>query len=367
MTEPGIPLLTATSRRTYRAPRDRVADSILDSEGLAKFEPSITRIDFVERGRLERVHIQGLPEPIEFTIRREKDFEGDVSISMSAQMPAGLTMFNYTVRAAKTATVVEVQMSVFLQVTGVDPRAYANHMSRGLGQILERVGILLGEPSPPGATAPDRYRIKIDRVSVAKPKALLTGSHFGGQPDWISAPQWPVSRSSAKPMRFLLQFDIPEPLRAGGHTMAYLFMSTEFGEDAGHPCEAEGGENAVILQGGSSFEPNCITTNTQVGPTLQKGNKHEYSSIFDYEEGSPDAQGPLTIAPAKPGDEFPEFSTLGGEPEWLQDDDTPAGGPWSLLAQFVNEHFPCWVPFDAYLYVFVSRDGREARMLYQFT
>ncbi|MFZ4575330.1 MAG: hypothetical protein ACOYN0_13090 [Phycisphaerales bacterium] len=362
-----IPLLTATTRRSYSAPRGDVADAILDSERLSKFEPSVQRVEFVERGRLERVYIQGLSDPIEFTIRREADVEGDVSISMNAQMPAGLTMFNYTVRAAKTATVVDAQMSVFLEAEGVDPSAYNDHMTRGLTQILDRVGILLGEASPPDAFATDRYRVTIGRVSVAKPKSLLVGSHYGGQPAWIGEPAWPVSRSSAKPMRFLMQFEIPEALRRGGHTMAYLFMSTEFGEDAGHPSEAEGGENAVILQGGAAFEPNCITTNTPAGPTLQQGNKHEYSSVYDYVESSPDAQGPITISPAKPGDEFPEFSTLGGEVEWLQNDDTPAGGPWLLLAQFVNEHFPCWVPFDAYLYVFISRDGREARVLYQFT
>ena len=49
---------------------------------------------------------------------------------------------------------------------------------------------------------------------------------FGGQPVWIEAPAWPLSRETGKPMQFIGQvalgdeFGFTTPAR-----MAYLFMT----------------------------------------------------------------------------------------------------------------------------------------------
>ena len=161
-----------------------------------------------------------------------------------------------------------------------------------------------------------------------------------------------MTRHSGERMTFVMQLELPPPFQVGGHRMAYLFMEDDVDAEI-YPCEAEGGRNAVILQGGPAFEPHVMVSNAATGPAL----------------GSHDSpvEGPIVIAPAKAGEVFPGFPIMGGEPEWLQVDETPTHGPWRLLLQVDSEHVPCTVPYEACLYVFVSPNGERARMLYQFT
>ena len=49
---------------------------------------------------------------------------------------------------------------------------------------------------------------------------------FGGQPTWLEEPQWPLSRQSGAPMRFICQIRLDEELfGAVTARMAYLFMT----------------------------------------------------------------------------------------------------------------------------------------------
>lgn len=78
---------------------------------------------------------------------------------------------------------------------------------------------------------------------------------FGGQPVRWEKPQWPVSRTTGEPMRFICQvvLDLPIFNDQPGH-MAYLFM-TDGEEFMGNTWESEGGENALIIQPGVYDEP----------------------------------------------------------------------------------------------------------------
>jgi len=71
-------------------------------------------------------------------------------------------------------------------------------------------------------------------------------SKFGGQPNWIADPAWPISRSLNKPMRFIAQFRLPAELTDGKQRMAYVFM-TEEEEYVDGTYEPDGGENAVCI------------------------------------------------------------------------------------------------------------------------
>jgi hypothetical protein len=161
---------------------------------------------------------------------------------------------------------------------------------------------------------------------------------LGGQPVWLQAPQWPVSASLDEPMMFIGQFrfDVGDEAR-----MAYVFM-TQGSVYVDGTWEPEGGENAVIVQPDGGIPPFVTVRALPVGPSWP-----------------PDDHVPVDV-PAR-GDEPWEF--LGGEPVWLQGDETPGPG-WRLLGQLTDRlgyNFG-----DAGIgYIFVSPDGSEGRFLWQ--
>jgi hypothetical protein len=233
---------------------------------------------------------------------------------------------------------------------------------------------------------PDRWTM--DFVSPVPPAERL-GSKFGGQPDWIGPPAWPVGRTLGEPMRFVAQIELPVPLRVGGHRMAYLFLADHDPQRGNAPYLDDSGDNAVILQGGTRFSANVETIAQAHGPTLRRGVKPHFSNRFDDDPASPQVEVPVRLKPATEPAPLSEVeihdlyvederaysaytsamspSKVGGNPLWLQGPDTPLGGPWHLLTQVDVEHVPCWVPFDGWLYAFVATDGSGARMLYQIS
>src|SRR5262249_52531231 len=90
---------------------------------------------------------------------------------------------------------------------------------------------------------------------------------FGGQPVWLTEAQWPISAKTEKPMRFICQIALStEIFGATDSRMAYIFMTD--GEDhVDGTWEPDGGENAVILQPGTtSIRVESLTQ----GPTLYR-------------------------------------------------------------------------------------------------
>jgi len=157
---------------------------------------------------------------------------------------------------------------------------------------------------------PQRYNISYRKLS--ENEAPFT--KFGGQPSWISEPQWPLSKELGTPMRFICQIEIPVNTFPSGHgKVAYIFM-TDGDEYVDGTWEAYGGENAVIIQDGGICDVDT--------KPLQSGQ----------------------------GDEFPN-----------QDPD------WKLLLQLDS----CGQPFSLNFgdsgigYVFVKSDCSEGRFLWQ--
>jgi uncharacterized protein YwqG len=186
---------------------------------------------------------------------------------------------------------------------------------------------------------------------------------FGGQPVWREAPKWPLSRATGKPMRFICQV-------ATDAAMAYLFMTDlfpEYGDEhIDGTWEAEGGENAVVLQPGEP--PPVETAALTTGPTL-------YRMV---EGPDPDRLVPepceygvqLTLAEDSVAEEDWDSrfgNKLDGVPGFVQAPEYPLGEDAHLLLQVDSADVPFFVNFgDAGVgYVFVSPDARCGRFVWQ--
>ncbi|BBH70679.1 hypothetical protein ACTI_73640 [Actinoplanes sp. OR16] len=181
---------------------------------------------------------------------------------------------------------------------------------------------------------------------VGEPVAKL-----GGQPVWLEAPQWPVSRNLGRPMTFIGQFEVPAGL-------AYLFMTdaTEFVDQ--DTWEPDSGENAVIVQRGGRLPVLGV-----YGPMVEVYGSADPRPI----EVSEQVTGPTVAADhrlVQTGDGDRQF--FGGEPLWVQSP-YPPEADYRLLLQLDAEELPFPVNFgDAGVgYVFLSPDRREGRFLWQ--
>jgi hypothetical protein len=217
--------------------------------------------------------------------------------------------------------------------------------------------------------------------SITEPVTKL-----GGQPVWIEAPQWPLSRETGGQRQFLCQvaldadlFDVPPG------KVAYLFMTGGAeGEYVNGTWDPEAGENAVIVQPSSEapYDGRVETVPSPTGPTLYRF------------EGAPDGAQREAVpceyaARLTPGEEADPASEderaswddeiydayfdslagnkVGGTPGFIQAEEYPEGGPWNLLLQLEMMELPCYVNFgDAGVgYTFVSTDGKKGRFLWQ--
>ena len=103
-------------------------------------------------------------------------------------------------------------------------------------------------------------------------------TRFGGQPDWIGEPQWPISLAwSDRPLKFIGQiclndfFDKMDEL-----TLVYIFMTqpedrndTFFDADI---MESDLGETAVIVQPNGDIPSYINTEHISIGPTVDDKN-----------------------------------------------------------------------------------------------
>jgi len=190
---------------------------------------------------------------------------------------------------------------------------------------------------------------------------------FGGQPVWLGAPEWPISRKTGNPMRFICQIALEEPFFSGtAGRMAYVFMTEEDNDDfVDGTYDPDGGENAVIVQPGNT-DPSIRTGNNATGPTLfrkvpRDGESHLHSESCEYgvvllgtEDDALTADG---LAPSR----------IGGEPIFVQDDGFPEGGPWRLLMQLDSANSPFYVNFgDAGVgYAFLHENGQSGKFMWQ--
>lgn len=215
---------------------------------------------------------------------------------------------------------------------------------------------------------------------------------FGGQPAWYGEAQWPLSRSTGKPMRFIGQIALDA--RIFGEIqgrMAYLFMTDEDYYIDG-TWELDGGENAVIIQPGLCDVP---TKSLNTGPTLYKLAKHpvqkkqvwwyrqtmeficipcEHLTILTYGEDpdiieqnlKSDEAGYMEAEAAFIASQ--EESKIGGTPTFVQGPEFPVGERWRLLLQLSemgNDTFEIKFGEAGTGYAFLNEDGTRGKFLWQ--
>lgn len=203
---------------------------------------------------------------------------------------------------------------------------------------------------------------------------------FGGQPCWLEAPQWPLSRATGQPMRFIAQVALEAPLFAGtGGRMAYLFMTDDPEQYVDGTWEPEGGENAVVVQPGHFTGPAVALAQ---GPSLYRmaevaGEAQLQPQAVEFrvqlrfveEPGhQPESvRGEWTQEQQESRARALEGSKVGGTPGFLQGDEFPQPGDWKLLLQLDSTTVPFYVNFgDAGIgYAFIDQAEQEGRFLWQ--
>jgi uncharacterized protein DUF1963 len=205
---------------------------------------------------------------------------------------------------------------------------------------------------------------------------------FGGQPFWLCEPQWPLSRSTGRPMQFICQIVLdPEIFPNAKGKMAYLFIADDsegYVDETGKPG---GGENAVIIQPGKTTLP---VSNQSTGPTLDKlvQKEGQYGPVpvpceflVRLEHGEDSEFVPEGDRWRLGEDERARLpnrmdeNKIGGTPVFMPGEELPSGGPWRLLLQLDS----CSVPFllnfgDAGIgFAFINEEGTKGIFLWQET
>lgn len=214
------------------------------------------------------------------------------------------------------------------------------------------------------------------RIEFFEAPAPIAGreTKFGGSPFWIATPQWPMSRSTGKPMVFLGQVAIDQDLFPGAWAeMAYVFMSDSPTADIWDP---NSGENAVIPQPGS---PPATVRFEQLreGPTIRKWDQAiATSSEGPAEFGTtlvPQAEPPYVSAPYEvmskedARDHIARLvgNKVGGSPVFPQQEEFPFSD-WRLLLQLEQILLPFVADFAmGCCFVFSNATVSEARLVFQ--
>lgn len=219
--------------------------------------------------------------------------------------------------------------------------------------------------------------MKSRRIEFIDAKASKLSTKFGGQPDWIDHPQWPLSKETGNPMRFICQIDLSEFNTDA--KMAYLFMTDEE-EYVDGTWEPEGGENAIILQ--PSTEVHVTTLENKTGPSLYKMANELFSKNLvpkdvEFSTNLIEENEPEFVDENERADwddeqwvaysEVLDKNKIGGTPIFLQGTEFPDTGKWHLLMQLDSTKVPFYINFgDAGVgYAFISEDGKRARFLWQ--
>lgn len=210
---------------------------------------------------------------------------------------------------------------------------------------------------------------------------------FGGQPVWVSSPQWPLSRHTGHPMKFIGQIRIyPEIFDVIDGKMAYIFLTYEFFDKYGGFIETwdpEDGESAVIIQPG---EWNGPTMPLAIGPWTGRKNTRWFKSPPDIAP----VEYTVELLSGEDPDEYPVpedllehpeehdkhiealyESKIGGIPisDYLEEYPFPSQDEWQLLLQICEVNVPFDVNFgtDGIGTIFLSKDGKRAKLIWRRT
>jgi len=186
---------------------------------------------------------------------------------------------------------------------------------------------------------------------------------FGGQPDWLQAPAWPLSPSD-HPMIFLGQL----PLLGHDNRLAYIFFSNEV-DETWEPLSVG---NAVVVQPGDGAA-HVPTAPLEVGPQLfeivhdphryqQVGKMRPYERYISLEPGADPLEWkwPELAPNTYPANGHGDWNKIGGTPAYLQGHDVPPGPGWKFAFQFTAGWAGHEFADGAECYGFVNEDGRGA-------
>jgi hypothetical protein len=170
---------------------------------------------------------------------------------------------------------------------------------------------------------------------------------------WLHAPQWPLSRSTSKPMIFVGQIALDRTGLFPGAVaqMVYLFISSDPVELTADP---DAGENAVVLQPGS---PNAPYAELYKGPTISAydpatGTVEDYPAEFAVRL-SPSSEPDFTPSSQWmhwSKDELRRYMSalggnkIGGSPLLANDASIPFKD-WQLILQLDSDCTPFFINF----------------------
>lgn len=189
-----------------------------------------------------------------------------------------------------------------------------------------------------------------------------TPAKFGGQPDWVDEPAWPLGPGD-RPMVFYGQLPVP-----GREGTAYIFINQDEQVLSADPL-ADG--NAVVVQPGA--DPHRPTAARWKGPQLFEF-VHDYKRFRVRASMRPYCRWVVMEAGADPAHwswppipeghyvvtEHGDSNKLGGTPLFLQGEEWPPGEGWRFGFQFAADWAGEELGDGAECYGFFNDDGRGA-------
>lgn len=200
---------------------------------------------------------------------------------------------------------------------------------------------------------------------------------FGGQPVWITEPEWPISIGwDDRPMMFICQIALDNKIfKNGNGKMAYIFVTHGnkpndefFDPDIIFPFE---GENAVIIQPGDN--QSIKTKRIEKGPSLfdNSGIPYEAYVRLKYAE-DPDFidasrfRG-LSDYEKRNYSSIVNGNKIGGTPYFFQGDEWPEGTKIPLLMQLNPNFLPFYLNLGASptAFAFIEQNLASGMLLIQ--
>jgi hypothetical protein len=210
---------------------------------------------------------------------------------------------------------------------------------------------------------------------------------LGGQPVWLEAPAWPMSRATGEQMVFIGQFPVPGD-SAG---MAYLFIADD--DAVGDTMSPAGGDNALLIQPGGRIPSFVAVEDRATGPSLWRRGATWFDrtsvelavdlvrldpaveTVLDAEIAMQEAERagePWELPEGSGSEPIPSYSYVGGkvrlwQPHLLHQDIGPG---WRFFFQL--DGCEGADPADPYAlnfgggtgYAFISADGLEGRFFW---
>ena len=188
---------------------------------------------------------------------------------------------------------------------------------------------------------------------------------FGGQPDWYTFPEWPISKETGNPMRFICQVNLSD-IGYGNKAakFAYLFITDEK-EYVDGTWEPDSGENAIILQPG---ENQVKTKELKKGPSIYKMVK----KLFKKRLVPQNFECAVELSEKKENIDYESDyldvrNKFNGEPVFIQGEEFRARDGWRLLIQLDSTNIPFYINFgDAGVgYGFINEKEDSAKFIWQ--